>query len=49
MIPTELRLKFAPQCGQESAVEAIIPPHALQDVIRLMILPTAKQSVSGRR
>ncbi len=38
-IPTELRLKFAPQRGQEAAVAAIIPPQARHDVTTLMILP----------
>lgn len=37
--PTELRLKFAPQRGQEAAVAAIIPPQARHEVITLMILP----------
>jgi hypothetical protein len=38
MIPTELRLKLAPQRGQEAAVAAMIPPHARHEVIRLIIL-----------
>jgi hypothetical protein len=47
MIPTELRLKFAPQRGQEAAVAAIIPPHARHEVIRLMILSPRRNRPSS--